>query len=131
VKRRHPPAPGTAWAGVEVGVRPVKAFRPKRTSASGRRHVQLSGLVVNLKGNFVELGAVRPCVVTTEHEVSTAREDDAYICLGAAAVTAVEGGKNRRDWSRCGICTCHAYLQQLVTRFRSELRLALQPHYAC
>ncbi len=76
---------------------------------------------MDLQSNFIELGSVSPSVVTTEHEVSAAWEHDAYICLGAAAVTAIKGGKNRRDWSRCDIGTCHAYLQQLIARFRSEL----------
>ena len=76
---------------------------------------------MDLDSDFIELGAVGPCVVAAEHKVSAAREDDAYVCLCAAAVTAIERSKDGRNWSRCGICTCHAYLQQLVARIRSGL----------
>jgi hypothetical protein len=94
---------------------------PTRTSALGRRHVQLSGLVVDLESDLVKLGTVSTCMVAAEHEIASTWEDDSYVGLGAAAVTAIEGIKNWRDWSRCDIGTCHAYLQQLVARFRSGL----------
>ena len=76
---------------------------------------------MDLESNFIEHGTVCPSVVAAEHEIASTRKDDAYICLGAAAVTAIERSKNGRNWSRCGICTCHAYLQQLVARIRSGL----------
>lgn len=79
----------------------------------------MGGLVVYLQRDLIKLGSMSPRVMAAEHEVSATREDDAYICLGAAAVAAVEGGEEGRDWSRGGNGTCHAYLQHLAARIRS------------
>jgi hypothetical protein len=84
---------------------------------------------MDFDSDLAELVAVGTSVVAAEHEISSAGEHNAYICLRAAAVTAVGRGKN---WSRCGNGTCHAYLQQSDARFPSGPLLArINPHYAC
>ena len=84
---------------------------------------------MNLDSDLAELVAVGTSVVAAEHEISPPGEDNAYICLRAAAVTAVGRGQN---WSRCGNGTCHAYLQQSVARIPSGPLVArINPHYAC
>ena len=76
---------------------------------------------MNLDGNLTELVAVGTSVVEAEEQLAAAGKDNPYICLRAAAVTAVGRGQ---DWSRWGNGTCHAYLQRSVARNPSGPLLA-------
>jgi hypothetical protein len=87
------------------------------------------GLVVDFGCDLTELVAMGASVVEAEQQLTSARKDNAYICLRAAAVTTVGSGQN---WSRWGNGACHAYLQQSVARNPSGPLLArVIPDYAC
>ncbi len=87
------------------------------------------GLVVDLNGDLPELVAVGTSVVEAEQQFAATGKDNAYICLRAAAVTAVGRGQG---WSWWGNGTCHAYLQRSVARIASGPLLArIVPVYAC
>jgi hypothetical protein len=86
---------------------------------------------MNLDGNLTELVAVCTSVVTAEEKIAAAGKNNAYIRLGAAAVTTV-GRIENWNWNGCGNGTCHSYLQQLGACNASwPSLLMLCPHYAC